>query len=91
MWNDKIEAWEELKEIDHQLIDLGQQAESIINEHFPEEKSWCEAYKVFRFGQSVSTYDQTFEKLIDNIERARDEGYYDDGAGFDSIDDGEHE
>lgn len=79
MNNDKLEALQELKDIQDELIDLENRASAIVTEHFKQEKSWCDAYQVFSFGDSGNPYDSTFRKLIDNIERQDDEGFYDEG------------
>lgn len=69
----KLEAYNELIEIMQELQDLGERAESITREHFPDEMGWARAYRIFDFGNSVNPYDNTFEKLLGNIEKEEDE------------------
>lgn len=69
----KLEAYNELIEIMQELQDLGEKAESITREHFPNEMSWARAYRIFDFGDSVNPYDNTFEKLLEKIEKLEDD------------------
>lgn len=64
-----IHALQELMDLRDQIDDLAQQAKSIVKESFPDEFSWCRAYGIFRMTDSDNPYDNTFEKLIENIER----------------------
>jgi hypothetical protein len=63
------QALQQLQDIMHQLNDLQSEADAIIREHFPHERSWVDAYQVTYFGHSGNPYDNTFEKLIENIEK----------------------
>jgi len=69
MNHEQHEAYNALSEIMQELQELGERAESITREHFPNEMSWAHAYRVFDFGHSVNRYDNTFEVLLENIEK----------------------
>ena len=63
----KSEALEMLEEIKITLSELGSCARILIDEHFNEKLDHSEAYGIFDFGTSSNPYDQTFEKLVDEL------------------------
>lgn len=63
------EALQELQHHFQQLKEIEDEVGGIVAEYFPEEVSWAKAYDILNFGASTNPYDNTFEKLIENIQR----------------------
>lgn len=59
----------ELQEIQAQVNELGNTAQNLVRQNFKHEQSWCEAYQVFSFGSSLNPYGQSFDKLIERLEK----------------------
>jgi hypothetical protein len=72
------EALNRLEEILCEVSELGAEARDLVKEFFPAERNWCDAYGVFQFGESGNPYDNTMEKLLENIENNDREGEYDE-------------
>ena len=75
---DKYDAAGRVKEILNELEKLGKEAQSIVEEYFPAESGWAQAYRIFDFGTSVNPYDNTLAKLLENIHRDLEGGEYED-------------
>lgn len=58
----------ELYEIKEQIDELASQARALVREHAPDQMAWADAYGVFNMTGSWNRYDQTFEKLIENLQ-----------------------
>lgn len=78
MNDQQTDAVNRLAEILSEVRDLGAEAEQLVRDFFPAEHSWCEAYGVFQFGTSGNPYDNTMEKLLENIDQQESEGTYDE-------------
>ena len=71
----KYEAVDRLVEIQQELQDLGREARSLFQEHFPDLVDKGDAYGAFTFGSSWNRYDTTLETLIGQTESYEEEDY----------------
>lgn len=78
MNNEQTSAVNRLAEILNQVSELGSEAEDLVRTFFPAERNWCESYGVFQFGTSGNPYDNTLEKLLENIAQYDADGEYDE-------------
>lgn len=78
MKDSQREAYGRLQDILSELQDLSSEAVTLVAEHFPQEKSWCDAYGVLKFGSSGNPYGRTMEKLLENIEEEAKAEYPDE-------------
>jgi len=61
------EALQELQDIQEQLHDLSNHAQSIMKQYFPEDYQQAMAYGALDFGGSQNPYDTTFTKILDDL------------------------
>tara|TARA_R110000803_G_scaffold2429_1_gene8229 strand:+ start:1102 stop:1728 length:627 start_codon:yes stop_codon:yes gene_type:complete len=66
---DKIEALLDLQGVLDRAAQLGEEARSIFQDHFPSELKGAEAYDIFNFGSSANQYDNTLRSFITSIEQ----------------------
>ena len=64
---ERQEATRELVNILEMLETLGQQAQEILQQTFPEELHSLEAYDALSFGCSSNPYDTTFAKTVETL------------------------
>jgi hypothetical protein len=67
---------EAVQELQHQMLllrEIHDECAGIIEEHFPEEVSYCRAYEILDFGWSSNPYNRTFQSLIADIEMRMEE------------------
>jgi hypothetical protein len=65
----QLNALNELEEIVSELRELGEHAQNLTAEFFPDVMAAAVAYEVFDFGSSGNPYDTTFETVVKNIAR----------------------
>ena len=64
----KRQAQDRLAEILDEVRELGNEARSIFQQHFPELVAAGDAYGAFTLGSSWNRYDTTLESLIQETE-----------------------
>lgn len=67
--SDKEMAVELLQAISDKLHDYSQLAESLVSQHFPDHLLHAKHYGTFSFGWSTNPYDQTFSRLIEELDK----------------------
>lgn len=71
---EKQNALNELEDILSQLVNLGDEAKSIIRSYFPEHMSRAEAYRVFDLGMSSNRHNTTLATIVDEISQEMNGG-----------------
>jgi|TARA_R110000851_G_scaffold25687_2_gene73691 hypothetical protein len=65
--NKRVEHSDRLEEIIAQVSKLGEEAASLMKDHFPRQYTRGEAYGAFTLGTSGNPYDTTLAKLHEEV------------------------
>ena len=67
MTNTQNEAIKNFQEIREKIDALCSEAKEIVNQHFPEQSSYCDSYRIWEMTDSSNRYDTTVATLIDEL------------------------
>jgi len=65
---ERQKAKQRLTNILEQLSELGDEAERLIDDHFPEASGVVSAYNLCQFGYDYNPYSESLDKVVDGLE-----------------------
>lgn len=71
----KNEAIKNLQDIREKIDTLCNEAKEIVDQHFPEQSSYCDSYRIWEMTDSSNRYDTTVATFICDLTHMYDEKY----------------